>query len=127
TLGENFDELKLPGMDRDGFWPLAADTVTHWRDFADDIRGDLRIAKSMGFQLIRLHHLELLGAIPKDTRQEYLDFLFGELRHLKLQVLVDIYASDEAIADLLKHHGDVIDSVEIENEILIWGIPLDRP
>ena len=127
TLGENFDDLKLPGMDRDSFWPLAADTVTQWREFADQIRCDLRIAKFMGFQFIRLHHLELLAAIPKPQRQEYLDFIFGELRHLQLKVLVDIYASDAAIVELLQRYGDAIDGVEIENETLIWGIPLDRP
>jgi hypothetical protein len=127
TLGENFDTLKLPGMDRESFWPLAADTVLHWRDFADDIRRDLRIAKAMGFQFIRLHHLELLAPIPKNIRTEYLDFLFGELRHLKLQALLDTYATDAAIVELLQRYGDVIDTVEIENEILIWVIPLDRP
>ena len=127
TLGENFDDLKLPGMDRDSFWPLAADTVLHWREFADQIRTDLRIAKFMGFQFIRLHHLELLAAIPNPQRQEYLDFIFGELRHLKLKAFVDIYASDTAIVELLQRYGDTIDSVEIENETLIWGIPLDRP
>ncbi|MEO5804710.1 MAG: hypothetical protein ABIR24_14385 [Verrucomicrobiota bacterium] len=127
TLGENFDTLKLPGMDREAFWPLAADTVLRWREFADDIRRDLRIAKAMGFQFIRLHHLELLAAIPKNVRTEYLDFLFGELRHLKLQAMLDTYATDAAIVELLTRYGDVIDTVEIENEVLIWGIPLDRP
>lgn len=127
TLGENFDTLKLPGMDREAFWPLAADTVVRWPEFADDIRRDLRIAKFMGFQFIRLHHLELLAPIPKETRQQYLDFLFGELRHLKLQAMLDAYASDAAIVELLRRYGDVIDTVEIENEVLIWGIPLDRP
>ena len=127
TLGENFDELKLPGMDRESFWPLAADTVLQWRLFADDIRRDLRIAKAMGFQLIRLHHLELLAAIPPDTRREYLDFLFDELKRLKLRALVDVYASPEQLAGLVGRYRDVIDGVELENEILIWGIPLDRP
>ncbi|HVV00832.1 MAG TPA: hypothetical protein VHH88_05680 [Verrucomicrobiae bacterium] len=127
TLGENFDDWKLPGMDREGFWPLAADTVTHWQLFADDIRRDLRIAKSMGFQLIRLHHFELLAPIDKTIRRQYLDFLFGELRHLQLKALLDIYASPEEITDLLSRYGDVVDGVEIENEVLIWGIPLDRP
>lgn len=127
TFGENFDTLKLPGMDRDAFWPLAGDTVLRWREFADDIRRDLRIAKAMGFQFIRLHHLELLAPIPKNIRQDYLDFIFAELRHLKLMALLDIYTSDAAIVELLQRYGDVIDTVEIENEILIWGIPLDRP
>src|SRR5205814_5890035 len=111
----------------ESFWPLAADTVNQWRLFADDIRRDLRIAKAMGFALVRLHHLELLGPIEKKVRQEYLDFLFGELRHLKLKAMLDVYASPEQITELLKRYGDVVDSVEIENEVLIWGIPLDRP
>jgi hypothetical protein len=127
TLGENFDTLKLPGMDRESFWPLAADTVLQWRLFADDIRRDLRIAKAMGFQLIRLHHLELLAPIPEKTRRDYLDFLFGELRHLHLKALSDIYASPEQLAALVGRYRDVVDSVELENEVLIWGIPLDRP
>ncbi|MBA3514581.1 MAG: hypothetical protein H0T77_09430, partial [Pyrinomonadaceae bacterium] len=63
TLGENFTLQKLPGMDRAAYWPLAADTVTQWRLFADDIRRDLSIAKAMGFELIRLHHLELISPL----------------------------------------------------------------
>lgn len=127
TLGENFDRKKLPGMDREAFWPLAADTVLRWREFADEIKRDLRLAKGMGFELIRLHHIELLSAIPDDTRREYLDFLFDEMRHLGLKVMVDVYGTPESIAELVRRYGDIIDTVEIENEILIWGIPLDRP
>jgi hypothetical protein len=127
TLGENFDAHKLPGMDRESFWPLAADTVNQWKLFADDIRRDLRIAKAMGFQLIRLHHLELLAPIKKITRQEYLDFIFTELRHLKLKALLDVYTSPTQMTELLKRYGDAVDGVEVENETLIWGIPLDRP
>lgn len=81
----------------------------------------------MGFQLIRLHHFELLAPIPRDKRQEYLDFFFGELRRLHLRALLDVYASPEQLAELVGRYRDVIDSVELENEILIWGIPLDRP
>lgn len=127
TLGENFDDEKLPGMDSESFWPLAADTVLQWRLFADDIRRDLRIAKAMGFQVIRFHHLELLGAIPETTRREYLDFLFGQLRELDLRALIDIYASPERLAEIAGRYRDLIDGVELENEIMIWGIPLDRP
>jgi hypothetical protein len=127
TLGENFDRLKLPGMDREAFWPLAADTVLRWREFADDIRRDLRLVKAMGFHLVRLHHLELLASIPESTRLEYLDFLFGELRRLRLKAMLDLYASPEALATLVRRYADVVESVELENEILIWGIPLDRP
>ena len=127
TLGENFDGISTTGLDRDAFWPLAADTVNKWKLFADDIRRDLRIAKWMGFKLIRLHHLELLAPIDRDIRQQYLDFIFNELRHLELKALVDVYATPEQLTELLQRYGDAVDTVEVENEILIWGIPVDRP
>ncbi|MGI8965599.1 MAG: COG1470 family protein [Limisphaerales bacterium] len=126
TLGENFDDKKLPGMDRESFWPLAADTVQQWPIFADEIRRDLRLTKWMGFKLIRLHHLELLGPIDKKIRYEYLDFLFGEMRHLGLKALLDVYASPQQLEELIKRYGDVIDGIEIENEILIWSIPTEK-
>ncbi|MBA4185856.1 MAG: hypothetical protein H0X49_17900, partial [Acidobacteria bacterium] len=127
TLGENFDIKKLPGMDRDGYWPSAADTVKEWRLFADDIKRDLRIAKTLGFELIRLHHLELLNAIDKEKRFEYLDFFFGELRKLKLKALLDARISAEETAELVKRYRDVIDGVEVDNEVLIFGINDDAP
>ena len=127
TLGENFDLQKLPGMDRDAYWPLAADTVNKWQLFADDIRRDLRIAKTLGFELIRLHHLELLSQIDKQKRFQYLDFLFGEMRHLKLKVLIDARISADETAELVRRYRDVIDGVEVDNEVLIFGINDDAP
>lgn len=125
TLGENFDFVKLPGMDREGFWPLAADTVLRWREFADEIRRDLRLAKMMGFQVIRLHYLDVLAPIPKAVREEYLDFFFAELRQLQLKAMLSLPAAD-TIPEIVARYSDVVDSVEFENEVLIWGIPLDR-
>ncbi|MDQ3130258.1 MAG: hypothetical protein M3Q99_05795 [Acidobacteriota bacterium] len=129
TLGENFDIKKLPGMDRDGYWALAADTVNKWQLFADDIRRDLRIAKTLGFELIRLHHLELLytNAITKEKRFEYLDFFFGELRKLKLKALIDAKISAEDTAELVRRYRNEIDGVEVDNEVLIFGINDDAP
>lgn len=122
TLGENFTLQKLPGMDRAAYWPLAADTVTQWRLFADDIRRDLAIAKAMGFELIRLHHLELIAPLDEQVKREYLDFLFGELRRLKLRALLDAQMQPREIGEIVRRHRDVIDGVEIENEVLIFGI-----
>lgn len=122
TLGENFSLQKLPGMDRAAYWPLAADTVNQWRLFADDIRRDLRIAKAMGFELIRLHHFELIASIDEGVKREYLDFLFGEMRHLKLRALLDAQMRPDEIAGIARRYRDVIDGVEIENEVLIFGI-----
>ena len=130
TLGENFGELKLPGQQTDAFWPLSADTVTRWRDFAPDIRRDLRIAKAMGFTVIRLHYVDVIAKLPESVQFEYLDFLFDELRRLKLRAMFGTaftYWSPEQIAARVARYKDVIDRLEIENEVLIWGIPLDRP
>ena len=127
TLGENFDIKKLPGMDRDAYWAFAADTVNQWQLFADDIRRDLRIAKTLGFELIRLHHLELLNGVSKEKRLEYLDFFFGELRNLKLKALLDARISAADTAELVKRYRDVIDGVEVDNEVLIFGINDDAP
>ncbi len=127
TLGENFDVKKLPGMDRDAYWAFAADTVNKWQLFADDIRRDLRIAKTLGFELIRLHHLEIIQGVDKAKQIEYLDFLFGEMRKLKLKVLIDARISAEDTAELVKRYRDLIDGVEVDNEVLIFGINDDAP
>jgi hypothetical protein len=127
TLGENFDIKKLPGMDRDAYWAFAADTVNKWQLFADDIRRDLRIAKTLGFELIRLHHLEIIQGVDKAKQIEYLDFLFGELRKLKLKALIDARVSAADTAELVKRYRDSIDGVEVDNEVLIFGINDDAP
>jgi hypothetical protein len=127
TLGENFDLQKLPGMDRDSYWAFAADTVNKWQLFADDIRRDLRIAKTLGFELIRLHHLEIIQGVDKKTQLEYLDFFFSEMRKLKLKALLDARISADDTAELVKRYRDVIDGVEVDNEILIFGINDDAP
>lgn len=130
TLGENFDRLKLPGMSQEGYWPLAADTVTQWPLFADAIQRDVRIAKAMGFHVIRLHYLDVIAALPAAVQRAYLDFLFAELRHLRLKAMLspsDARFTAAQIADMVSRYRDVVESVEIENEILIWGIPQDRP
>lgn len=126
TLGENFDRYQLPCMSSDSFWPLAADTVLHWRDFADDIRRDLRIIKAMGFQIVRLHHLELLSQVPPEVAREYLDFLFGELQHLGLRALLDVQVTPEQAAGLVSRYRPLISGVEVENEILIWAFKESR-
>jgi len=130
TLGENFDRLKLPGMDSEGYWPLAADTVQQWPLFADAIRRDLRIAKAMGFHVIRLHYLDVIAQLDARVQREYLDFLFSELRHLKLRAMLspsDARFTPAQMAAMVSRYRDVVESVELENEILIWGIPQDRP
>ncbi|HEV2293457.1 MAG TPA: hypothetical protein VGR35_06345 [Tepidisphaeraceae bacterium] len=130
TLGENFVTLKQPGMSKDYYWPLAPETVKQYKRFADDIKRDLRIAKAMGFELIRLHHVELLwdndadgkAYLTEQQRNDYLDFYFGELKNLGLKALLDIKTSPEETAKFVKRYRDLIDGVEIDNEILIFQI-----
>ena len=63
TLGENFEKWHMPGQEKTTYWTLSADTVTNYKLFTDDIKRDLRILKSTGFQSVRLHHLEMLDQL----------------------------------------------------------------
>jgi hypothetical protein len=129
TLGENFNALRMPGMSKEGYWPLAPQTVLQYEKFADDIRRDLRTIKAMGFELVRLHHLEVMydidpatkqPYIPEAKRWEYLDFFFKELEHLQLKALLDIKLPPADCAELVKRYGKLCDGVEYDNEILIF-------
>jgi hypothetical protein len=130
TLGENFITRRLPGMSQDTYWALAADTVKQYTLFADEIRRDLRIAKAMGFESIRLHHLEMLYTtdakaaeyVSPEQRWAYLDFFFGELKHLGLTALLDVKLAPEQVAELCTRYKGLVDGVEIDNEVLIFGV-----
>ncbi len=122
TLGENFEGWHLPGQSKETYWPLSADTVKNYKLFADDIKRDLRIAKAMGFQTIRMHHLEMISTLDKSTQDEYLDFFFGQLKELGLTALIDVKLPVARVAELVKRYGPLIDGVEIDNEVLIFGI-----
>ena len=123
TLGENFEKWHMPGMSKESYWPLAADVVKNYKLFADDIKRDLRILKAMGFQTVRLHHLEMLYSLDEPTRDAFLDFYFGELKHLGLTALIDVKLKPEQTAALVKRYRPQIDGVEVDNEVLIFGIP----
>jgi hypothetical protein len=122
TLGENFEKYHMPGQSKETYWPLSADTVKNYKLFADDIKRDLRIAKTMGFESIRMHHLEEIERLPRDVQHEYLDFFFAELKHLGLTALLDVKLHPERVADLVKRYRDQVDGVEYDNEVLIFGI-----
>jgi hypothetical protein len=122
TLGENFEAWHMPGQSKETYWPLSADTVKNYKLFADDIKRDLRIAKAMGFQTIRMHHLEMIDTLDKSVQNEYLDFFFGELKHLGLTALIDVKLPTARVVELVKRYGPLIDGVEIDNEVLIFGI-----
>jgi hypothetical protein len=122
TLGENFEAWHMPGQSKETYWALSADTVKNYKLFADDIKRDLRIAKAMGFQTIRLHHLEMIDALDKSVQDAYLDFFFGELKHLGLTALLDVKLPVARVVELVKRYGPLVDGVEIDNEVLIFGI-----
>ena len=133
TLGENFDQLRMEGMSKEGYWPLAPQTVIQWEKFADDIRRDLRILKAMGYELCRLHHLELLWnknektgeyVIDPAKRWEYLDFFFGECDKLQVKVLLDVKLPPGDVAELVKRYRKSCDGVEYDNEILLFQTPV---
>lgn len=123
TLGENFEHWHMPGMSKESYWPLAADVVKNYKLFADDIKRDLRIAKAMGFQTIRLHHLEMLDPLPREQQDAFLDFYFGELKHLGLTALLDVKLPPDRTVELVKKYRAQVDGVEVDNEVLIFGIP----
>jgi hypothetical protein len=122
TLGENFERYHMPGQSKETYWPLSADTVTKYKLFADDIKRDLRIAKTMGFESIRLHHLEEIERLPRNVQHEYLDFFMSELKHLGLTALLDVKLHPQRVADLVKRYGPQVDGVEYDNEVLIFAI-----
>jgi hypothetical protein len=132
TLGENFGQMRMAGMSKEGYWPLAPQTVNQWPLFADDIKRDLRILKSMGFELVRLHHLELLWDKDKSgkpyvepaKRWEYLDFFFGELEKLQLKALLDVKLTPDEVAELVTRYRKLADGVEYDNEVLLFQTPV---
>ncbi len=126
TLGENFEKWHMPGQNKTTYWTLSADTVTKYKLFADDIKRDLRIAKAMGFETIRLHHLEEIAKLDKAIQDEYLDFFMGELKHLGLTALLDLKFPPQRIAELVKKYREQVDGVEIDNEVILFGIPDDE-
>lgn len=128
TLGENFIDLRMPGMSKDGYWPLAAASVNQYEKFADIIRRDLRTLKALGYSISRLHHLEVLWDkdpsgkeyVSQANRQKYLDFYFDELKKLDLTALLDVKLTPEQTAWLVKRYRPLVEGVEIDNEILIF-------
>ncbi len=132
TLGENFINLRIPGMSKEGYWPLAPETVNQWKLFADDIKRDLRILKAMGFEISRLHHLELIWDkdpktnkpyVEEAKRWQYLDFYFGELKALGLKALLDVKLTPAETAELVARYRPQVEGVEIDNEVVLFMIP----
>ena len=122
TMCENFDFYRVTSLDREGWWPFAPKMWENWRAFAPQMRTDLRIIRAMGFEWVRMHHLELIAAMDRANAMAFIDFYMNECRKLGLKVMVDTSGSPEWFATLAGRYKDVAKRIEIENEVLIPGI-----
>lgn len=127
TMTENFDYYRVRGLDREGWWPFSPEMWSHWRAFAPQMRTDLRIIKAMGFDWVRMHHLELLASMDRADAMEFIDFYMKECRTLGLKVLIDTSGTPQWFARLAGSFRDVVKRIEIENEVLIPGIAPGAP
>ena len=122
TMTANFDFYRTTGLDREGWWPFSPHMWEKWPQFQPQMRTDLHIIKAMGFDWVRLHHLELIGQMRRPNAVAFLDFYMGECRKLGLKVLIDTSGSPEWMAFLAERYKDVVKRIEIDNEILIVGV-----
>jgi hypothetical protein len=81
----------------------------------------------MGFDMVRLHHLELLQTLNRADAFAFLDFYANESRTLGLTWLVDTEGPPEWVSAVLSRYRDLVTRVELENEVLIPGISPDDP
>ena len=127
TFAENLDYYRTPGLDRETFWPFSPALWTKWRDFRPRMATDLHIIRALGFDWVRLHHIELLQGMDRGEALAFLDWYTAEARALGLKVLVDSEGPDEWVSTLVSRYGDVVKRLEIENEVLIPGITAGEP
>ncbi len=122
TLCENHDFYRTPGLDRETWWPFSPKMWENWRAFIPRMRTDLHIIGAMGFDWVRLHHVELLGQMNRDNALAFLDWYMAECRGVGLKVLVDTAGSPDWMKLITSRYKDTVKRLEIENEILIPGI-----
>lgn len=127
TLAENFDYYRTPGLNSEAFWPISPLMWSGWRAFEPRMRSDLHIVRAMGFESVRLHHLELLQTIKREEAFAFLDFFTREARSLGLRIVVDSEGPAEWISSVLSRYRDDVSRVELENEVLIGGIKPSDP
>ena len=127
TLTENFDYYRTAGLDRETFWAFSPTLWAKWRALVPRMRGDLHIARAMGFEIVRLHHLELLQEMDRAEALAFLDFFTGAARDLGMRIMIDTEGPAEWVALLAGRYRDVLARVEIENEVLIPGIKPQDP
>jgi hypothetical protein len=127
TFTENFDYYRVPGLTSENFWPTSAAMWKQWRQFEPRMRTDMHIIRAMGFDVVRLHHLELLQAMPRDEALAFLDFYAAEARSLGLKLMMDTEGPAEWVTAVVGRYMDIVIRVELENEVLIPGITPAEP
>ncbi|MBN2210545.1 MAG: hypothetical protein JW709_04040 [Sedimentisphaerales bacterium] len=122
TFVENFDYFRVKGDDREGWWPFSPTMWLEWEKFKPAMKRDIRIMKALGFSYLRPHYVGHLRTMERDRTVAFLDWFFGQARHLGLKVLIDSEGDPEWIAMLVRRYGDIIYRFELENEVLLSGI-----
>lgn len=122
TFTENLDYYRVPGMTSDNFWPIAPPMWAQWKKFIPTMRTDFRIIRSMGFDVVRLHHLELLQKMNRAEALAFLDFYAGETRAMGMTWLIDTEGPAQWVKEIVTRYADLVNRVELENEVLIGGI-----
>jgi len=84
TMTENFDFYRTATLTARLVALLTLDVGEMARVPAPD--GDrLRICKAMGFDWVRLHHLELIGKMNRENALAFLDFYMGTSKALGMK------------------------------------------
>jgi hypothetical protein len=122
TFTENLDYYRVPGMTSENFWPIAPPMWAQWRKFIPAMQTDFRIIRSMGFDVVRLHHAELLQKMERKEALAFLDFYAAETRAMGMTWLLDTEGPPAFIKEIVTRYADLVHRVELENEVLIGGI-----
>ncbi|MCP4285775.1 MAG: hypothetical protein GY792_15170 [Gammaproteobacteria bacterium] len=131
TLIENFKYWRVKDAYGQSWWPISASV---WEYGKEEIKRDLRIAKALGLDMIRIHwnpntlNSSLSGGnghinfFESPNTLNYLDFIFKEIKGNQMDVLFDSFLSAKERDLLLERYSDYIDYYEIENEVLNGGV-----
>ena len=127
TFTENFDYYRVPTLSSESFWPIAPAMWKQWRLWTPRMRSDMHIIRAMGFDFVRLHHLELLQSLDVAERRAFMDFYAGEAKALGLKLFIDTEGPAQWVTEIVGRYRDQVIGVELENEVLIPGITPDDP
>ncbi|MBV9772467.1 MAG: hypothetical protein JO040_00865 [Gemmatimonadetes bacterium] len=127
TLAENFDFYRTPGLDRETWWAFSPTMWKEWRTYVPRMDTDLHIIRAMGFEWVRLHHLELLQEMDRAEALAFLDYFTGAARGLGLRILVDTEGPADWVTLVAGRYPDVVQRIELENEVLLNGIKPGDP